>query len=102
MLSIRLRGSLHLNHPARKLVVSEPGPLADSFDTEMSHTKDENGAAGPAMTPRTVTRSAEVDVKLKRIGELKVKFAGVSKALRPTLLEMAGRTSQKLGHRTHH
>ena len=37
-----------------------------------------------------------------RLGELKKKFAGVAKRLRPALVEMAGRTSQQLDHPTYH
>ena len=48
-------------------------------------------AAGPAETPHIVASSVGMDVKPSRIGELKVKFAGVTKALRSALAEMAGR-----------
>ena len=68
----------------------------------MAPKKDEKKAAGPAKTLRTTTRFAEVEAKLKRIEELKVNFAGVGKALKPALVEMAGRTAQRLRHPTHH
>ncbi|KAL9136597.1 MAG: hypothetical protein Q9175_002189 [Cornicularia normoerica] len=64
----------------------------------MAPRKGQKKAAGPAKTPRTITRSAGMEVKFNRIGELKVKFAGVTKALRPALAEMEGRTSQQSGH----
>ena len=83
-------------------LIGELGLLADHSDTDMATKKDEKKAARPAKTPRTVTRSAEMEVKLKRIGELKVKFAGVGKALRPALIELAGRTSQDLGNSAYH
>ncbi len=85
-----------------KLVPGETGQLADHSDTEMALKKGKKKAAGPAKIPRTDTRSAEMDAKLKRIGELKAKFAGVAKAVRPALVEMAGRTSKQLSHSTYH
>lgn len=68
----------------------------------MAPKKAKKKAAGPAKTPRTIARSAEMEARLNRIGELKEKFAGVAKALRPALAEMAGRTSQRLSHPTYH
>ena len=67
----------------------------------MAPEKDKKNAAGPAKTPHTITRSADTEAKLKRTKELKAKFAGVGKALRPALIEMAGGTSQRLGRPTH-
>ena len=96
-----MRGTLHLDHLSRNLAVSELAPFADRSDTEMVPEKDEKNAAGPAKTPHTMTRSADTEAKLKRTKELKAKFAGVGKALRPALIEMAGRTSQRLGRPTH-
>ena len=93
-----MRGTLHLS---RKLAVSELTQFADRSDIEMAPEKDEKNATGPAKTLRTVTRSADMETKVKRIKELKAKFAGVGKALRPALIEMAGRTSQRLGRPTH-
>lgn len=43
--------------------------------------------------PRTFTGSAELETKLNRLGELKVKFAGVAKALRPASAQLARQTS---------
>ena len=82
---------------ARNLV-GELVLLADHFDTETAPRKDEKKAAGPAKIPRTDTRSAGMEVNIKRIGELKAKYPGVGKALRLALIETAGRTSQELGH----
>lgn len=82
----------------RNLDSSESGPNADHSNTQMAPRKGQKKAAGPAKTPRTITRSAGMEVKFNRIGELKVKFAGVTKALRPALAEMEGRTSQQSGH----
>ena len=96
-----MRGTLHLDHLSRNLAVSELAPYADRSDTEMAPEKDQKNAAGPIKTPHTITRSADTEAKLKRIKELKAKFAGVGKALRPALIEMAGRTSQGLGRPTH-
>ena len=67
----------------------------------MVFKRNEKNTAGPAKTPRSVTRSADMEDKVQRIEELKAKFAGVGKALRPALIEMAGRTSQRLGRLTH-
>ena len=101
LLSISLRGTLDLDHLSRNFAFSELAPFADRSDTEMAPEKDEKNAAGPAKTPRTFTRSADMEAKVTRIKELKAKFAGVGKALRPALIEMAGRTSQRLGRPTH-
>ena len=67
----------------------------------MAPEKDEKNAAGSAKTSRTIIRSADMEAKLKRVKELKAKFAGVGKALRPALIEMAGRTPQRLGRLMH-
>ena len=67
----------------------------------MASEKDEKNAAGPAKTPRNITKSADMEDKVQRIKELNAKFVGVGKALRPALIEMAGRTSQRLGRLTH-
>lgn len=67
----------------------------------MAPEKAEKNAAVPAKTPHSITKPADMEAKLKRIKELKAKFAGVGKALRPALIEMAGRTSQRLGRSTH-
>lgn len=67
----------------------------------MASEKDEKNAAGPAKTPPNITRSADMEAKVQRIEELKAKFVEVGKALRPALIEMAGRTSQRLGRLTH-
>ena len=78
------------------------GPFAKRSDTEMAPRKSKKQAAGPAKAPRTITRPAELEANLKRFRELKAKFAGVAKALRPALAEMAGRTAQRLEHPTYH
>ncbi|KAF6241634.1 hypothetical protein HO173_000345 [Letharia columbiana] len=67
----------------------------------MDSKKGKKKAAGPAKNPRIITKCAEMEAKVQQIGELKVKFAGVAKALRPALAEMAGRTSQQMGHATY-
>ena len=85
-----------------KLVPGETGQFADRSGTEMALKKGTKKAAGPAKSRRTTTRSAGMDARLKRIGELKAKFAGVAKALRPALAEMAERTSKQLSHPTYH
>lgn len=84
------------------LVRGELGSFAERSDTEMAPRKGKKRAAGPAQTPRTITKSAEMKAKLDRFRELKARFAGVAKALRPALAEMAGRTAQQLGHPTYH
>ena len=67
----------------------------------MAPERNEKNVAGLAKTPRIVTRSADMEAKLKRIKELKAKFKAIGKALRPALIEMAGRTSQRLGRPRH-
>ena len=68
----------------------------------MAPRKSKKPAAGPAEALRTITRPAELEANLKRFRELKARFAGVAKALRPALAEMAGRTAQRLKHPTYH
>lgn len=85
----------------RNIIFHELGPFADHPDTEMDSKKGKKKAAGPAKNPRIITKCAEMEAKVQQIGELKVKFAGVAKALRPALAEMAGRTSQQMGHATY-
>lgn len=68
----------------------------------MAPKKGKKKGAGPTKTPRTITRSTEMETKLNLLGELKVRFAGVAKALRPALAELAGRTAQQLDHPMYH
>ena len=98
----RYQGPYPLITSLEKLFPGETGQLADHSDTEMALKKDKRKATGPAKIPRTNTRSAEMDAKLKRIGELKAKFAGIAKAVRPALTELARRTSKQLSHPTYH
>ena len=62
----------------------------------MAPRKSKKKAAGRPTSPHAITRCAETEAKRHRIGELKVNFARVAKALRPALAEMAGRTSRHL------
>lgn len=68
----------------------------------MAPKKGRKKATGPTKTPRTIARSAEFETKLNRLGELKVKFAGVAKALKPALAELAARTTRQLDRPAHH
>ena len=68
----------------------------------MAPKKGTKKAAGSAKNIRTIAKSAKMEAKLSQLKELKKKFAGVAKALRPALIEMTERTSQQLGHPTYH
>ena len=50
---------------------------------KMAPKKGTKKAAGPAKTLRTIARPAKMEAKLSQLRELKRKFAGVAKALRP-------------------
>ena len=105
MLSATLREPLPLQifawQPA-KLHCGELGPFADRSGTEMAPKKGKKKGAGPTKTRRTITRSTKMETKLNLLGELEMRFAGVAKALRPALAELAGRTAQQLDHPTYH
>lgn len=73
----RCKGPFRLVSLLKKLISADVGPFADGFDTEMAPKICRKKAAGPARTTGIITRSAEVEAKLKRIGDLKVRFAGV-------------------------
>lgn len=96
------KGPCPLHFLAQEHHCQELGSFAKRSDTEMAPRKGRKKAAGLAKIHRTMTRSAEMEAKIERIEELKMKFAGVAKALRPALVEMAGRTSHQLGHSTYH
>lgn len=84
------------------LVSGETVPFADRSNAEMAPKKGRKKATGPTKTPRTIARSAEFETKLNRLGELKVKFAGVAKALKPALAELAARTTRQLDRPADH
>ena len=100
MLSVTLPGPLPL-----RFFAQEPAKFrfrrvfADRSDTEMAPKREKKKATRLTQTPRIIGRSAELETKLNRRGELKVKFAGVAEALRPALAELARRTSRQLDRR---
>ena len=83
--TLRARSQPQCHDPNRlvsllvKLVSGVVSPIADGLDTEMAPKMGKKKAAGPAETTRTITRSAGVEAKVRRIEDLKVKFAGVGK-----------------------
>lgn len=105
MLSATLPAPLLLRFFAQepaKLRFWRVGPFADRSDTEMAPKREKKKATRLTKTPRIIERSVEMETKLTRLGELKGKFAGVVKALRPALAELAGRTSRQLDRPAYH